>query len=85
MTTLWSEIRSDVAFRHHLLYPDGNGQLGWMRVWLPSRGIMSLAVQRPRFRVIDEMVPQLAVTRRRRGREFIRQLSIPHDAFVAAV
>lgn len=53
MTTLWSEIRSDVAFRHHLLDPDGSGPLGWMRVWLPSRGILSLAAQRLVLRALD--------------------------------
>jgi serine acetyltransferase len=65
MTTLWSEIRSDVAFRHHLLYPDGSGPLGWMRVWLPSRGIMSLAVQRLVLRASDS---------RQRGPVFARPL-----------
>ena len=65
MTTLWSEIRSDVAFRHHLRYPDGSGPAGWLRVWLPSRGILALAVHR---------LVRYANDLRRRGRAFARPL-----------
>ena len=63
--TLWSDIRSDVAFRHRLRYPDGSGLVGWLRVWLPSRGILALAVHR---------LVRCANDGRRRGRAFARPL-----------
>jgi serine acetyltransferase len=46
MTALWSDIRTDIEFRHHLLYPDGSGLLGWIRSSLLSRGTLTLAVHR---------------------------------------
>jgi serine acetyltransferase len=65
MMTLWSDIRSDVAFRHQLRYPDGSGPLGWLRVWLPSRGILALAVHR---------LARDAKDARQQGRLFARPL-----------
>jgi serine acetyltransferase len=46
MTGLWSDIRADIAFRHHLLYPGSSGLLGWLRASLLSRGTLTLAAHR---------------------------------------
>jgi serine acetyltransferase len=46
MTALWSDIRTDIEFRHHLLYPGGSGLFGWLRASLLSRGTLALAAHR---------------------------------------
>jgi serine acetyltransferase len=46
MTALWSDIRADIEFRHHLLYPGGSGLFGWLRSSLLSRGTLALAAHR---------------------------------------
>lgn len=46
MTALWSEVRTDIEFRHHLLYPDGSGPLGWLWASMLSRGTLALAIHR---------------------------------------
>jgi serine acetyltransferase len=46
MTEGWPALRADIAFRHHLLYPQGSGLRGWLRASLLSRGTLVLAVHR---------------------------------------
>jgi serine acetyltransferase len=46
MTEGWPALRADIAFRHHLLYPQGSGPRGWLRASLLSRGTLVLAAHR---------------------------------------